>query len=121
MNHYTIDLSEKFLYDLDINENFFKLYFDNIKETNIFLDISYNNLTEISAIQILDYFISSKKEKVIIDFSNNYINCINNEFIKKIIDFLDTYTDSRINLRVNLHSTNIQDFLFYDLLPKIIY
>lgn len=116
-----IDLHNKYLSEIDIDEHFLKNYFDANLQSEVVIDLSYNNLSEISAIKILEHLFFSQRELIYIDFSNNHINFINNELITKIISFLNRFSDARINIRNNPNSESIMDFINYNLLDKIIY
>ena len=121
MEHYTLDYNNKDLKDTDINDEFFKTNFELIKEHKIIIDLSNNYLTELGIIKMLQYLLHLDKQTICLNLSNNQINCINNEFISILINFLDKFNDCRISLRQNFYNNNIQDFVHYELLDKIIY
>lgn len=121
MKYHNIDFHDKQLKDIDINDDFLKANFESNTEVDIIIDLSNNYLTEIGVIKILQYLLYTDKQSICIDVSNNQIHCIHNGFITTLINFLDKFENTRINIRDNFYSNNIQDFVFYEFIPKIIY
>ena len=121
MKHIIIDLHNRNLNDTDIDDEFLINNFDKNQHQEIFVDFSNNNLTEQSTIKILEHLSYLSKEVICIDFSHNHINFTSNNLISSMIRFIDTFGNSRINIVGNPHSEHISDFIYYELLDKIIY